>query len=186
MMVPALSCSKSETFPPAGYKADSSLTAAPMTVVELNLSVAPPTGWLAADSSELAQFRLIMTSTGLSQRVFPVLPLAMRADSAVGMMYVAKVANRTDDLETLAGRFETFLSEHKGAGSLTSSRVSVNGLNLYQHLVVSAGTANYKIFGQTADDGRFLIEYIIRADALEKFKPTIEASLASLKKSGNL
>lgn len=183
-MVPVLSCSKSETFPSAGYTADPLLTGEPTEFAELNISLAPPSGWAAMDSSNLAQFRLMMTSTGLSQKVFPVLPLAVWADSAIGMMYLAKVGNRVDDLESLAGRFENFLSERKGTGSLTPSKVSLNGLNLYQYLLNTGVTVNYKILGQTSNDGRFLIEYIIRADALEKFKPTIEASLASLKKTG--
>lgn len=151
---------------------------------ELNVSLAPPAGWAVMDSSNLAQFRLMMTSTGLSQKVFPVLPLAAWADSAFGMMYVAKVGNRTDGLGRLAGRFENFLSERKGAGALTSSKVSINGLNLYQYLLNTGVTVNYKILGQTSDDGRFFIEYVVRADALEKFKPIIEASLATLKRTG--
>lgn len=138
------------------------------------------------DSLNLAQFSLVMTNTGLSQKVFPVLPLAVYADSTVGMMYVAKIGNRTDGMKSLAGRFEKFLTERKGAGSLASHKISINGLDLYQHLIVTDGTANYKLFGQTADDSRFLIEYIIRADASETFRPVIEASLASLKKSGSL
>lgn len=181
-----LSCSKSESFTPAGYAANSALTAAPVSFPELNLTIAPPKGWQAADSANLARFQLVMTNTGLSQKVFPVLPLAVYSDSTAGMMYVAKVTNRTDNLATLAGRFESFLQDKKGAGVLTTSRLNVNGLDFYHYLMVTGGTANYKILGETADDTRFLIEYIVRADAFEALKPTVESSLASMKAAGTL
>jgi hypothetical protein len=176
-----LSCSKSESFPPAGYTVNPALTASPASVPGLNLTIAPPKGWLVIDSASLARFQLVMTNTGLSQKVFPVMPLMLYSDTAAGMMYVAKVNNRTDGLETLAGRFESYLSDRKGTGSLTVSRLAINGLNCYQFVLITGGTANYKILGESADDARFLIEYIVRAEALEALKPAVEASLATLK-----
>ena len=177
-----LSCSKPETFAPAKYTVNSDLIAAPVSFPELNLTIAPPKGWTAVDSVGLARFQLLMSNTELSTKIFPILPVAVFVDSATGsVMYVARVSNRTDRLSSMAARFEGYLSDKKGTSVLTPARLNVNGLNLYQYLLTSTDAANYKILGETSPESRFLIEFIVRSENLEKLQPAFESSMATLK-----
>ncbi|MDD4050788.1 MAG: hypothetical protein PHR28_02660 [candidate division Zixibacteria bacterium] len=182
MMAVALSCSKSETFTPATYKVNPDLIAAPTTFAELNLTIAPPKGWTAIDTLSLARFQLLMSNTELSTKIFPIMPLAVFSDTTTGgMMYVARVSNRTDRLASMAGQFEAFLSDQKGTSIVTPARLNVNGLNVYQYLLTSTDAANYKILGETGPETRFLIEFIVRSQTLEALLPALESSMATLK-----
>ncbi len=178
----ALSCSKPESFTPAKYKVNTDLIAAPASFPELNLTIAPPKGWTAVDTIGLARFQLLMSNTELSTKIFPIMPLAVFADSTTGaVMYVARVSNRTDRLTSMAARFEGFLSDQKGTSVLTPARLNINSLNLYQYLLTSTDAANYKILGETSPENRFLVEYIVRSEMLEATQPALESSMATLK-----
>ncbi len=177
-----LSCSKSDSFPKAEFAPRAELVNPSVTFPELNLSISPPKGWQVVDSAGLSQFQLMIGSSGLAKKVFPVKPLAVFADTSVGgMMYVAYVGRQTTELATLADRLKGFLSSRREAVPFTTSRLKINDVKFYLYQMQFSGAINYKILGKTASDQWFFIEYVCRADNLTALQPMIESSMATMK-----
>jgi hypothetical protein len=59
--------------------------------------------------------------------------------------------------------------------------LTINGLDVYQYLLTSPATANYKLLGETSPENRFLIEYVVRGDMLETLHLALESSIATIK-----
>lgn len=180
-----ISCSsQTDDFQNAPYTINENLLSEPVSYSEINLEACPPLGWTAMGELKLDMFRRMLGGTELSTEFYPVYPLAVYQDSTTGLiMYVSKIEESEATLKEISERYEDFLMPKLKDSGMDRKTYLLNDMEIYQYLVHSTQIVNYKILGETASGGRFLIEYISGAAIYSSIESKIEASLASLKTS---
>ncbi|MFH1699476.1 MAG: hypothetical protein ABIE07_02720 [Candidatus Zixiibacteriota bacterium] len=180
-----ISCSSQpDDFQNAPYTVDDNLLDVPVTYSEINLNVSPPAGWTPMDNAKLDMFRRMLGGTEMSTEFYPVYPLAVYQDSATGlMMYVSMIEESDATLKEISEKYEDFLFPKLKGSGIDRKTYLINGMQIYQYLVHSSQIVNYKLLGETATGGRFLIEYISGAAMYSSIEPAIKASMAALKAS---
>jgi hypothetical protein len=177
-----LSCSKSGSFSTAKFIVIDGLVEKPVSFSTLDLSVAPPIRWRPIDDDALNQFQNVLGSSGLSENVFEVKPLAVFVDSVIGgMMYVAHIEAWSKEFSATAERLYRFLASRRDAVPFTVSPLAVGDVDIYLYQMQFSEAINFKILGRTASNHWFFMEYVCRADDPMTVQRLFESSLGTLK-----
>lgn len=178
-----VSCSEKEVvFEAAPFTMNTELIGEPVDVPELNLQISPPIGWAKLDSLLLDNFRKMLGGTDLAREFYPLFPIVVFMDSATGsMMYIAQIEESEAGMTQIAEHYDDFLSPRMASSAMTSAHYAVNDVKIFYYLLHSTEVVNYKLIGETAQDKRFLIEFIIGGVVYAQIEPSISASLATLK-----
>lgn len=179
-----LSCSKQPSdFGPYPQKSNLQALGEPFRADHISIGITPPKEWSQLDSLEVVQFQKLLEATELKRKFRETAVQNVFLDlGSSSMLYIAELTQDSFPMPAVAAQYHEFLKARPGIKELKTAKYLIGEQPVYYFMVESLTTINYKLLGESSTGNRFLIEFVIGAEAHNKVKAAVESSIATLKR----